>query len=118
MVDFKLTTVVNCEHVYVFRNFSNRTPGLLVVALSPTLGQRSHEKLHGNHDQEILFMSTNHLSHIDGGTNLPCMSPNIFLSHNREGSPEIGQPEVVIARPGITSGLIPRAETTTNRTGI
>jgi len=45
-------------------------------------------------------MSTDHLSHIDGGTILPCMSPITFLNHNREGSPEIGQPEVVIARPG------------------
>ncbi len=69
------------------------------MALTLALGQRSHEKLHGNHDQEILFMSTNHLSHIDGGTILPCMSPITLLSHIWEGSPEIGQPEVVIARP-------------------
>ena len=52
-------------------------------------------------------MSTNHLSHIDNGTILPCMSPITFLSHNWEGIPEIGQPEVVIARPRIRQNLYP-----------
>jgi hypothetical protein len=65
-------------------------------------------------------MSTKHLAHVDGGTILPCMSLITFLSHIWEGSPEIGQPEVVIAWPGITSGLNPPAgpETITNQTGI